>query len=130
MAKLGSRLSDSRMAKVRAAEAAVSARVNSIFDDVDVVIIPGATKGPSRIGQYDGYGAIRTLNAVAAAVPYEGMFNVTGQPAVAIPTGFDDDGLPMGVQLVGRPNDEATLISLAAQLEREMQWADKRPPVS
>jgi amidase len=47
-----------------------------------------------------------------------------------VPAGFTEDGLPLSVQLVGRPNDEATLLSLAAQLEAERPWADRRPPVS
>jgi amidase len=58
------------------------------------------------------------------------VWNHTGQPAMAVPAGFTDDGRPLAVQLVGRPNDEPTLISLAAQLEAERRWADERPPVS
>ena len=50
--------------------------------------------------------------------------------AASIPAGFTDEGLPLSVQLVGRPDDEATLISLAAQLEAERPWAERRPPVS
>jgi amidase len=44
-----------------------------------------------------------------------------------VPAGFDAAGLPLAVQLAGRPNDEATLLSLAAQIERERPWADRRP---
>jgi amidase len=44
-----------------------------------------------------------------------------------VPAGFDDDGLPLAVQLVGRPHDEATLLSLAAQIEEARPWADRRP---
>jgi amidase len=54
---------------------------------------------------------------------------MTGQPAVSIPAGFDADGLPVGVQLVGRPADEATIIRLAAQLETARPWRDDRPPL-
>ena len=46
-----------------------------------------------------------------------------------MPAGFTADGLPLAVQLVGRPGDEATLLSLAAQIEAERPWADARPPV-
>ena len=55
---------------------------------------------------------------------------MNGQPACSVPAGLDHDGLPVGVQLVGRPDDEATLLSLSAQLEGARQWADRRPPVS
>jgi Amidase len=47
------------------------------------------------------------------------IWNHTGQPAASMPAGFTDTGLPLGVQLIGRPNDEATLISLGAQIEAE-----------
>jgi amidase len=57
------------------------------------------------------------------------MWNHTGQPAAAVPAGFTDGGLPLSVTLVGRPNDEATLLSLAAQIEAERPWADRKPPV-
>ncbi len=54
-------------------------------------------------------------------------FNVTGQPAVSVPAGHDDDGLPMGVQIVGRPDGDATLLALAAQLEQRRDWGAARP---
>ena len=54
--------------------------------------------------------------------------NLTGQPACSVPAGFAENGLPRAVQLVGRPNDEATLLSLAAQIEAERPWAQQRPP--
>jgi amidase len=44
-----------------------------------------------------------------------------------VPAGFDADGMPTAVQLVARPNDEATLFALAAQLEQARPWADRRP---
>ena len=56
--------------------------------------------------------------------------NYLGNPAAAVPGGFTQDGLPLSVQLVGRPDDEETLLSLAAQIEAERPWADQRPPVS
>ena len=58
------------------------------------------------------------------------MFNVTGQPAAAVPWDFDDKGVPTSVQLVGGPFDEATLLSLAAQIEQARPWAQRRPQVS
>jgi amidase len=72
---------------------------------------------------------VRTLNAAAAKVPFYGVFNATGQPACSVPAGFDHAGLPLAVQLAGRPRDEATLLALAAQLEQARPWADRRPPL-
>jgi amidase len=118
------------MAAVRAGEAAVSSRVQSIFDDVDVVLTPGTAAGPSRIGAYQRRGAVSTLLLVGQRVPYLQIWNMTGQPAAVVPWDFDGDGLPMSVQLVGRPYDEATLLSLSAQIEAARPWAQRRPPVS
>lgn len=118
------------MVAVRAAEASVTARVQSIFDDVDVVITPAAAEGPSRIGAYQHRGGVSTLLLVGQRVPYFPVWNLTGQPAAAVPWDFDGDGLPIAVQLVGRPYDEATLLSLSAQIEAARPWAHRRPPVS
>jgi len=130
IARLGAPFSDRRMAAVRAAEPALSARIQSIFDDVDVVITPGNAAGPSRIGAYQHRGAVSTLLLVAQRVPYQQIWNLTGQPVAAVPWDFDGDGLPLGVQLVGRPYDEATLLSLSAQIEAARPWAHRRPPAS
>lgn len=60
-------------------------------------------------------------------VPFNGVWNLTGQPAAAVPAGFGADGLPRSVQLVGREGDETTLLALAAQLEAERGWERERP---
>jgi amidase len=73
---------------------------------------------------------VSTLLLVAQQVPYFAPWNVTGQPAAVVPWDFDADGLPLSVQLVGRPYDEATLFSLSAQIEAARPWAHRRPPVS
>ena len=129
-ARIGGLLSDRRMNAIRGAESEVAGRVQSIFDDVDVVVTPGTAAGPSRIGTYQRRGAISTLALVAARVPFQALFNVTGQPAAVVPWDLDGKGLPTSVQLVGRPFDEATLISLAAQIEQARPWAQRCPPVS
>jgi amidase len=130
MARIGRMFSDTRMAKIRAAEAELASRVMSIFDDVDVVITPGTATGPSRVGAYRRRGAVATLALVAARTPYQAAFNATGQPAAVVPWGLDRNGLPLSIQLVGRPYDEATLLSLSAEIEADRPWAERRPPVS
>lgn len=129
-ARIGGLVSGQRMTRIRAAERELAQRVQSIFDDVDVVVTPGAATGPSRIGAYQRRGAVSTLNLVAARVPFQAMFNVTGQPAAVVPWGVDGTGVPTSIQLVGRPSDEATLLSLGAQIEKARPWAQRRPPVS
>jgi amidase len=129
-ARIGSLISDERMERIRAAETGLAQRVMSIYDDVDVVITPGTALGPSRIGAYQRRGAVSTLALVAARVPFQAMFNATGQPAAVVPWGYDGNGIPTSIQLVGRPFDEATLLSLSAQIEKARPWADRRPAVS
>lgn len=58
--------------------------------------------------------------------PWPAIQNVTGQPAIALPVHVTADGLPLGVQAVGRPGDEETLYSLAAQMEKQSGWLDRR----
>jgi amidase len=130
MARIGSMISEKRMATVRAGESAVAARIQSIFDDVDVVITPGNATGPSRIGAYQRRGGVATLMFVSQRVPFFEIWNLTGQPAAAVPWGLDRGGVPLSIQLVGRPNDEATLVTLSAQIEAARPWAHRRPPVS
>ena len=129
-ARIGGLLSEKRMSSIRGAESIAAERIQSIYDDVDVVITPGTALGPSRIGAYQRRGAISTLTLVAARVPFQALFNVTGQPAAVVPWDLDGKGVPTSIQLVGKPFDEATLLSLAAQIEQARPWTQSRPPVS
>ena len=56
-------------------------------------------------------------------------FNFTGQPSVSLPLWQSEEGLPMGMMFTGRFADEATLFRLSGQLEKELPWKDRRPPV-
>ena len=62
--------------------------------------------------------------------PFTQVANITGLPAVSLPLSWSGEGLPIGVQLVGRPADEATLFRVSAQVESAHPWRDRRPPVS
>lgn len=63
-------------------------------------------------------------------MPYTPIFNATGQPAMSVPLYWNEQGLPIGMQFVGRYGDDATLFRLAAQLEEARPWADRVPPVA
>jgi amidase len=129
MRRLGALVAPHALARARAAEPAIARRINAVFEHADVVLLPGPAGPPFRVGQFHGRGALWTLNAIARRVPYYGAFNITGQPAASVPAGTDGAGLPLAVQLVARPGDEATLLSLAAQIEVARPWADRRPPL-
>ena len=116
--------------RARAGEAADAAEANAIFDDVDVILGPATAQLPPEVGRWTGRGALRTFNGVGQVVPFNAVWNHLGNPAMSVPSGFSDDGLPTAVQLVSRPDAEETLFSLAAQIEAARPWADRRPPVS
>ncbi|HEY7456821.1 MAG TPA: amidase [Solirubrobacterales bacterium] len=130
-ARLGRLVPDALFERAHRAEAADAARVNAIFDSHDVLMTPtmGGTALPVR--RWEGRGAIRTLLEMSRFYPYCVPWNHLGNPAISVPAGIGAaDGMPLAVQLIGRPGDEATLLSLAAQLESERPWADQRPPIS
>jgi amidase len=130
MARGGQLISDKRLAKARAAEQKISARIGRLFEEFDVLLTPALAQLPIPVGRYESRGALWTFNSVGRFTPFTPPWNFTGQPAATVPALFTDGGLPVSVQIVGRRADEATLISLAAQLEAERPWADRRPPVS
>ena len=130
MAQLGRLIPEGVFEKARRGERADAARVNAIFDSCDVLMTPvmGGTALPVR--RWEGRGALWTLLGMSRFYPYCIPWNHLGNPAMSVPAGFADDGMPLAVQIVGRPGDEPTLLSLAAQLEAERPWADKRPPLA
>jgi amidase len=130
MARLGSVITPGLLARARAAEDAHRERIDRLFERHDVLMLPTCATLPPRVGRWHGQGALRTFNGVASFVPFTAVFNHTGQPAAAVPAGFTAAGLPLSVQLVARPNQEGTLLSLAAQMEAERPWAQRHPPVS
>jgi amidase len=81
-------------------------------------------------GLIDAFAGIDTLAEQSFEfTPFTPLFNATGQPAMSVPLYWNEAGLPIGMQFVGRYGDEATLFRLAAQLEKARPWADKVPPV-
>jgi amidase len=100
----------------------VSAKANRVFDGVDVLLTPAIAHRPPRVGILDGRGTLGSALAAVPAIAYAALWNVAGNPAASVPCGPAEDGLPVGIQLVGRPDDEPTLLSLSAQLEKARPW--------
>ncbi|HZL48169.1 MAG TPA: amidase [Solirubrobacteraceae bacterium] len=128
LARLGGALPASAVEWALGRQAEYAARLNEPLIDHDVLLTPVTPAPPPRIGACEGRGWLRTTLAASATVSYAACWNFTGQPACSVPAGFAADGLPRAVQLVGKPNDEATLVALAAQIEAERPWAEARPP--
>ena len=102
------------------------------FEGIDVLLTPTLGQTPAPLGTFDSppEEPLTGLFRAADYVPFTPPFNVTGQPGISLPLHWNDAGLPIGSQFVGRFGDEETLLSLAGQLEAAAPWADRRPPVS
>jgi amidase len=110
--------------EVAIAQAAVEAAVNPIMDwwnDHDLLITPATFQPAWPLGTRAGPAQIGTLLA---------PFSLTGQPALSLPLHQSDEGLPIGVQVVGRLGADETLLSLAYDLQETADWTQRRPTLS
>ena len=94
----------------------------------DAVLTPAMALTPRPVGWYDAHDGEANFAQQVQYTPFTSMINVSGLPAIVLPVHQTEGGLPMGVQLIGRPGGEATLLSLGAQLERRIRWQDRVPP--
>jgi amidase len=108
--------------------AADADKINRSWAGYDVLVTPSVGEPPTEVGRWEGKGALATVLGMSGTYCFTPIWNHTGQPAAAIPAGFDAEGLPRSVTLVAHPNQEPLLLSLAAQIEAERPWADRRPP--
>ena len=94
------------------------------------MLTPALALTPRPVGWYDQEDGERNFEQQVQYTPFTSMLNVSGLPAIVLPVSQTDGrACPMGVQLIGRPGGERTLLSLAAQLERRVRWQERRPPV-
>jgi len=102
------------------------------FSNYDVLLTPTLGTLPPRIGAYDPTArtelrdVFMSWSALESFLP---LFNATGQPAISLPLQMSDDGLPIGMQLVGAFGAESLLLRLSAQLEEALPWKDRVPPI-
>ncbi len=149
---LGRAMSAAAYASARRMLQLESREVARFFERFDVLLTPTLGTPPPLIGALQPTPAQRRalqavgrtnagalLNALGVIkplakqtfefIPYTPLFNVTGQPAMSVPLHWNAEGLPIGMQFVGRFGDEATLFRLAGQLEQARPWENKRPEV-
>jgi amidase len=107
-----------------------SRRLVSLWDDHDLLLTPTLAKPPFRIGTPESFSAAEMVEERFRFSPFTPVFNVTGQPAVSLPLWWNDEGLPIGVQLAGPPAGEAVLIRVSSQLEGARTWQVRRPPIT
>jgi amidase len=110
---------------------ALARRIVAFWDDYDLVLTPTLAQAPPPVGALmDEADPWANFDKAWHFTPFTQVANVTGLPAVSVPLFWSDEDLPIGVQLIGRPVDEATLIRVSAQLERARPWRARRPPLS
>jgi amidase len=94
----------------------------------DAVLTPTLAQPPAKVGGLrDDSDPARDFENQKRFTPFTAPYNMSGQPSVSVPLHWTDDSLPIGIQLVGRPGDEVTLLRLAAQIEAAEPWAHRRP---
>lgn len=107
--------------------AAYERRTIERFAPFDAVLTPTLAQTPRPIGWYDAEDGERNFAQQCAYSPFTSFVNVAGLPAITLPVHVTEAGLPMGVQLIGRPGGERTLLALGAQLERRFAWHRRHP---
>src|SRR4051794_23656782 len=102
------------------------------LDAYDIIVTPGLAQRPLPLGTLDADSEdpFGTFAASGRFTPFTAGLNATGQPAIMLPLFHGDDGLPTGVQLIGRPAREDVLLQVSGQLEAARPWHDRRAPVS
>jgi amidase len=104
-------------------------RIAALWQSYDVLLTPTLALPPAPVGwETEPDDPRAQFDRAALFTPFTAAFNVTGQPAASLPLHWTDDGLPLGVHLVGPPFGEGLLLRVSGQLEAARPWADRRPP--
>jgi aspartyl-tRNA(Asn)/glutamyl-tRNA(Gln) amidotransferase subunit A len=115
--------------KAEQLRSALIADIAKVFADVDVILGPTSPLTAWQIGEWTVRVGTEEESVLAASWRLTYPWNLAGLPAISLPCGFDRQGLPIGLQLAGRPFDELTIIRAADFYERAHDWKDRRPGV-
>jgi amidase len=107
-------------------------RLVAFLAPYDALLTPALAERPLPLGTLDTAAPepMSTFTRSGLFTPFTPVFNASGQPGISLPLFEGEDGLPLGVQLVGRPAGEGALLALAAQLEEARPWAGRRPAIA
>jgi aspartyl-tRNA(Asn)/glutamyl-tRNA(Gln) amidotransferase subunit A len=103
------------------------AEVRAFLERFDLLLMPTVAVPPFDAGARPPREVDGRSVSVLGWMPFTFPFNLTGQPAASVPAGFTDDGLPVGLQIVGRRHADATVLAAAAAFEAACPWSDRRP---
>ncbi len=119
---LGGMLSISDYIQAQRARSLIRREMSDALRKVDVLVTPTSPKPAAAL---EGYSGAATLTGPSFTSP----FNASGVPAISVPGGFTSGGLPIGLQIAGKPFDEATVLRVAYAYEQAARWFEARPPI-
>jgi amidase len=125
----GAAISAAQLIEAQAALQSTTRTALTALSGYDAILTPTLAQPPAEVGWFEEVDPAENFERQKAFTPFTAVYNVSGQPAVSVPLYWNPAGLPIGVMLAGRMGEEATLIELAAQLERARPWRDRHPPV-
>jgi amidase len=127
ISKLGTIEAQSAVVRLQA----YARRLVAWLSDYDALLTPALAERPLALGTLDTAAEepMATFTRSGIFTPFTPVFNASGQPGISLPLYQGEDGLPLGVQIVGAPAGEERLLALASQLEQALPWAERRPPV-
>ncbi len=126
----GAKVTGSDYARAQGQLDRLKATFADLFRRYDLLLTPTMAVVAFPVGQYPREIAGRKVDSFWGYTPFTFPINMAGHPAASIPCGFSPDGLPIGLHIIGRKDDEATVIAASAAFERARPWIQKRPPVS
>ena len=126
---LGESVTGEEFVKAMYAYQRVRSQADDVMQDCDLLLTPTMSVPAFRVGQHPRVIGGQPVDPRLGYMPYTPVFNLTGQPAASVPCGFTEDGMPIGLHIVGRRGDEATVLRASAAFEAARPWAGLRPPV-
>ena len=120
--RIGGMLNASDYVQAQRTRKLVKREVAQTLEQVDLLVSPTMTQPAAA---FEGYDSTSTVRGPSFTAPY----NLTGLPAISVPCGFTEAGLPVGMQLAGKPFDEPGVIRAAYTYEQHAHWFDRRPPM-
>jgi amidase len=128
LVRRGRELTGRQVIETLATLAGFERRLIRLFASFDAVLTPALALPPRPLGWYDAEDPERNFAQQVQYTPFTSFVNVSGLPAISLPVSQTEAGLPMGVQLIGRPGREDVLLAIGAQLERRIRWHRRHPP--
>jgi Asp-tRNA(Asn)/Glu-tRNA(Gln) amidotransferase A subunit family amidase len=128
--RAGAFVSGVHYVRAQQARALVRTAVDAALARRDVLLSPATPIAATRIGETEAAFGEGTIDVRSSLLRFTRPFNFTGHPACALPCGFTAGGLPIGLQIVGRPFDEATVLRAADAYQRVTDWHTRRPPLA